>query len=58
MYSQNLCAGAYHLTTFLVLGSVPRSAVHFQTLTFHLSFWFETVIDLDQYNGLVPCMLA
>ena len=58
MHSHNLCTGAYHLTKFLGLGSVPRSSLYFQILTFHLYFWSETVIDLDQHNNLVPCMLA
>ena len=58
MHSHNLCTGAYHLTKFLVLDSIPHSALYFQTLTFHLCFWFETVIDPDQYNGLVPSMLV
>ena len=53
MHSYNPCTGAYHLTKFLVLDSISCS-----TLPFHLCFGFETVIDLDQYTGLVPCVLA
>ena len=58
MHSYNLCTGAYHLTKFLVLDSIPHSALYFQTLTFHLCFGVETVIGLDQYTGLMPCVLA
>ena len=58
MHSCNLCIGAYHLTKFLVLDSVSRSTSYFRTLTFHLCFGFETVIYLDQYTGLVPCVLT
>ena len=52
MHSYNLCAGANHLTKFLVLDSTSRLASYF------LTFGFETVIDIDQYTGLVPCVLA
>ena len=58
MHSDNHCTGAYHLTTFLVLDSILCSASYFLTLTFHLCFGFETVIDPDQYTGLVPCVIA
>ena len=58
MHSYNLCTGAYHLTKFLVLDGISRSAACFLTLAFHLCFEFETVIDLDQYTGLVTCVFA
>ena len=56
MHSYNLCTGAYHLTKFLVLDGISRSVSCFLTLAFHLCFEFETVIDLDQYTGLVTCV--
>ena len=58
MHSYNLCTAAYHLIKFLDLDSISNSASYFLTLTFHLCFGFETVIDLDQYTGLVPCVFA
>ena len=58
MHSYNLCTGAYHLTKFLVLDSISHSTLYFWTLTLHMCLGFETVIDLDQYTGLVPCVHA
>ena len=47
MHSYNLGTGAYHLTNFLVMDSISHSASYFRTLTFHVCFEFETVIDLQ-----------
>ena len=58
MHSYNLCTSAYHLNKILVLDSISRPTQNFLVLTFHLCFGFETAIDLDQYTGLVPCVLA
>ena len=58
MHSYNLCNGTYHLTKFLVLDSISHSASYCQTFIFHLCFGFETVIDLNQDNGIVSCTLA
>ena len=58
MHSYNLCTGTYHLIKFLVLDRISHSALYFWTLTFHLCLVFETVLVLDQYTGLVSCVLA
>ena len=58
MHSYNLFTGAYHITKILVLDSISHSTLYIWALTFHLCLGFETVIDLDQYTGRMPCVLA